>query len=314
MIFLLILLGALLEGMTTACIIYLNRIQTRLHHCCATPDRRTLLGAGSPYLQHRVATLLLQHGRRHQNYATRNPFWKSTLVVFCFGPGWLLLSTCLFCIWWGCKFLVWVSLKGYLCVDSRRAFCDPDGTGEWSCKDHKTPGMVNVKGTCKRSGCLVKATFGQPSSRKREYCANNKKTGMADVHRKMCVVAGCLTGQGHGPASKNPGMVNVKGTRKRNGCLVQATFGKSSSRKREYSANHQKPGMADVPHKMCVVAWAAAKDSRPRHTPCGAHQPCPVLCNSHNALVSWTRVDQTLLVQGARSFCIVPLTFTMPGG
>ena len=36
---------------------------------------------GSPYLQHRVATLLLQHGRRHQNHSTRNPFWKSTPVV-----------------------------------------------------------------------------------------------------------------------------------------------------------------------------------------------------------------------------------------
>ena len=53
---------------------------------------------GSPYLQHRVATLVLvlQHGRRHQNHPTRNPFWKSTLVVFCFGPSWLLLSTFLF--------------------------------------------------------------------------------------------------------------------------------------------------------------------------------------------------------------------------
>ena len=47
---------------------------------------------GSYYLQHHVATLLLQHGRRHQNHPTRNPFWKSTLVVvFGFGPGWLLL-------------------------------------------------------------------------------------------------------------------------------------------------------------------------------------------------------------------------------
>ena len=60
---------------------------------------------------------------------------------------------------------------------------------EWSCKDHRTPGMVNVNGTCKRSGCLVKTTFGQPSSRKREYCANHKKTGMADMPHKMCVVA-----------------------------------------------------------------------------------------------------------------------------
>ena len=31
---------------------------------------------GSPYLQHRVATLLVQHGRRHQNHPTRNPFLK----------------------------------------------------------------------------------------------------------------------------------------------------------------------------------------------------------------------------------------------
>ena len=50
---------------------------------------------GSPYLQHRVATLLSQHGRRHQNHPTRNPFWKSTLVgVFRFGPSWLLVVSC----------------------------------------------------------------------------------------------------------------------------------------------------------------------------------------------------------------------------
>ena len=36
----------------------------------------------SPYLQHRVATLLLQHGPRHQNHPTSIPFWKCTLVVF----------------------------------------------------------------------------------------------------------------------------------------------------------------------------------------------------------------------------------------
>ena len=40
---------------------------------------------GSPYLQHRVATPLLQHSRRHQTHPTRNPFWKSTLLVSCCG-------------------------------------------------------------------------------------------------------------------------------------------------------------------------------------------------------------------------------------
>ena len=38
---------------------------------------------GSPYLQHRVATLLVQHGRRHQNHPTRNPFLKSCLFRLC---------------------------------------------------------------------------------------------------------------------------------------------------------------------------------------------------------------------------------------
>ena len=38
---------------------------------------------GSPYLQHRVATLLVQHGRRHQNHPTRNPFLKSCRFRLC---------------------------------------------------------------------------------------------------------------------------------------------------------------------------------------------------------------------------------------
>ena len=37
----------------------------------------SLVSYGSPYLQHRVATLLVQHGRRHQNHPTGNPFLKS---------------------------------------------------------------------------------------------------------------------------------------------------------------------------------------------------------------------------------------------
>ena len=41
---------------------------------CTPGDRAVYLG--SPYLQHRVATLLVQHGRRHQNHSTGNPFLK----------------------------------------------------------------------------------------------------------------------------------------------------------------------------------------------------------------------------------------------
>ena len=34
-------------------------------------------------MQHRVATLLVQHGRRHQNHPTRNPFLKSCRFRLC---------------------------------------------------------------------------------------------------------------------------------------------------------------------------------------------------------------------------------------
>ena len=34
-------------------------------------------------MQHRVATLLVQHGRRHQNHPTRNPFFKSCRFRLC---------------------------------------------------------------------------------------------------------------------------------------------------------------------------------------------------------------------------------------
>ena len=35
-------------------------------------------------MQHRVATLLVQRGRRHQNHPTRNPFLKSCRFRLCF--------------------------------------------------------------------------------------------------------------------------------------------------------------------------------------------------------------------------------------
>ena len=38
---------------------------------------------GSPYLQHRVATLLVQHGRRHQDHPPGNPFLKSSRFPHC---------------------------------------------------------------------------------------------------------------------------------------------------------------------------------------------------------------------------------------
>ena len=51
-------------------------------------DRTTLsfssvCGLESPYLQHRVATLLVQHGRRHQKHPTRNPFLKICRFRLC---------------------------------------------------------------------------------------------------------------------------------------------------------------------------------------------------------------------------------------
>ena len=47
------------------------------------PSTRQVLVTGSPYLQHRVATLLVQHGRRHQNHPTGNPFLKSCRFRLC---------------------------------------------------------------------------------------------------------------------------------------------------------------------------------------------------------------------------------------
>ena len=51
-------------------------------HFRITEEGTTLLD-GSPYLQHRVATLLVQHGRRHQNHPTRNPFLNSCRFRLC---------------------------------------------------------------------------------------------------------------------------------------------------------------------------------------------------------------------------------------
>ena len=54
---------------------------------------------GSPYLQHRVATLLVQHGRRHQNHPTRNPFLKSCRFRLCLVQAAVVVN--LFCFEFG---------------------------------------------------------------------------------------------------------------------------------------------------------------------------------------------------------------------
>ena len=43
--------------------------------------------SGSPYLQHRVAKFIVQHGRRHQNHPRRNPFAKSCRFRLCLAVG-----------------------------------------------------------------------------------------------------------------------------------------------------------------------------------------------------------------------------------
>ena len=56
-----------------------------MHGFPGAPICNTVLqiGANRGYLQHRVATLLVQHGRRHQNHPTRNPFLKSCYFRLC---------------------------------------------------------------------------------------------------------------------------------------------------------------------------------------------------------------------------------------
>ena len=57
-------------------------LPTYFHHLYLYFGNRYCIN-GSPYLQHRVATLLVQHGRRHQNHSTRNHFLKSCRFRLC---------------------------------------------------------------------------------------------------------------------------------------------------------------------------------------------------------------------------------------
>ena len=67
----------------------------------------------SLYLQHRVATLLLQHGRRHQNHTTRTPFRS------------LLLSCCGFWLWSWLAAVVNLFVLNFMCFVGRAALTFP---------------------------------------------------------------------------------------------------------------------------------------------------------------------------------------------
>ncbi|CAN0450068.1 unnamed protein product [Ectocarpus sp. 12 AP-2014] len=83
--------------------------------------------------------------------------------------------------------------------------------------------MIHVRAkTCDHVGCTTRANFGNPCSRKAEFCSRHAEDGMVDLGRNTC---------GHF------------------GCLRTPSYGVEGSQKRDFCQRHAKAGMVNVKTK-----------------------------------------------------------------
>ena len=147
------------------------------------------------------------------------------------------------------------------------------------------------------SGCLVKATFGQLSSRNREYCSSHKKSGMVDVHHQMCLVAGCTIQARFGFEGrcrkfcfdhKMPAMMSLDECLRRkcakDGCEKQcvgrlflaAVLAELAAKTRRETPSPASCGRSKICDIYLQIQTLPVLCTRPRHTYGGTHQPSPV--------------------------------------
>ena len=134
-----------------------------------------------------------------------------------------------------------------------------------------TPALIVMKeepkkryGLCKfEGGCNKIASFGNPTTRKRERCGTHKKPDMVNLNAKLCEYPGCptrasfnLVGEAtarYCASHMEEEMINVKSSKcKFPGCPTVSGFNLPGETKALYCATHKSPGMVDVKHRKCA--------------------------------------------------------------
>lgn len=112
------------------------------------------------------------------------------------------------------------------------------------CAAHRLTGMIYVRGrTCSHEGCVTKPTYGVPGTKKAEFCSKHVRAGMVNV-----VTRRCLQPQ----------------------CNITPSYGLEGSKSANFCAQHAKDGMVNLRSKSCVhpgckvTASFGEKDSQAR--------------------------------------------------
>lgn len=125
-------------------------------------------------------------------------------------------------------------------------------------EEPKKNGICNFEG-----GCDVYASFGYPTTRKRERCATHKTPDMVNVVSKFCEHPGCTvhpvynfpgaTKVKYCVTHKEQGMIDIKTPKcKFPGCTVTSSFNVPGETMRIYCATHRELDMINVRSKKCA--------------------------------------------------------------
>jgi len=164
-----------------------------------------------------------------------------------------------------------VNVVDVLCseCDKRAMYNIPGKTGGIRCIDHKTDGMVNVKGKrCafvydNKLPCYTTPIYNRDGELKGKFCIVHKEDGMVNVTGKRCERDGCkciaqynVDGEMKGKycsTHKEEGMVDIKHKKcEMEGCLNAPSYKFETDTSCRFCATHRLEGMTNGKHVYCV--------------------------------------------------------------
>jgi hypothetical protein len=164
-----------------------------------------------------------------------------------------------------------INVVDVLCsdCDKRAMYNIPGKTGGILCIDHKTDGMVNVKGKrCtfvydNKLPCYTTPIYNTDGELRGKFCIVHKEDGMVNVTGKRCERDGCkciaqynVDGEIKGKycsTHKDEGMVDVKHkTCEMEGCRNQPSYKFETDTSCRFCATHRLEGMTNGKHVYCV--------------------------------------------------------------
>ncbi len=156
------------------------------------------------------------------------------------------------------------------------------------CKEHKKPGMVDVKNKkCQHIGCTKTPSFNDINENIPKFCKDHKEPDMVNVKHKKCQHEGCAKIPIYNNISekigiycsehKKHGMIDVHNKKCQNeDCTKISYFNFIIEKIGLYCSEHKKPGMVDVVSKKCQHEGCT---KQPNFN--NINEKIPIYCSEH---------------------------------